>query len=66
MNRLVSLALIRGGLALLILSVLVAEVARAQASEERVVAVRAGGLLEVETGKLIAHAEATYHMAGMD
>lgn len=58
MNRLISIVVIRGLLILLMLSVLVAEEARAQteASVERVVALRAGGLLEVETGNLIADA----------
>jgi imidazolonepropionase-like amidohydrolase len=57
-NRLISIVVIRGLLILLMLSVLVAEEARAQteASVERVVALRAGGLLEVETGNLIADA----------
>lgn len=56
MNRLVSLATICGWLILLIFSVLVADAVHAQASQERLVAVRAGGLLEVETGKLIGDA----------
>ena len=58
MTRLVAIAMIRGWLVLLMLSVLMADEARAQTetAEERVVAVRAGGLLEVETGTLIADA----------
>ncbi len=58
MNRLISIVVIRGLLILLMLSVLLAEEARAQteASVERVVALRAGALLEVETGNLIADA----------
>jgi imidazolonepropionase-like amidohydrolase len=57
-NRLISIVVIRGLLILLMLSVLLAEEARAQteASVERVVALRAGALLEVETGNLIADA----------